>query len=181
MSSSLLLDLTRRYQEPWRHYHTLEHIAAMLHEGRRFPLDEEQTMAIWFHDAVYDPQSDQNEQKSARLASKWLAKLGWQVDAIERVGRMVLDTRGHMPSTPQADAVLDLDLMTLAVPWPVFEANTVAIRAEYAHVPDDDFAAGRRAFFARMLERPRLYFTEWGSTLESMARANLERAAAPPA
>jgi predicted metal-dependent HD superfamily phosphohydrolase len=172
------MDLTRRYQEPQRHYHTLEHVAAMLHQGRQFPLDEEQVMAIWFHDAVYDPTSDQNEQKSARLASKWLAKSGWEVDAIERVGRMVLDTRGHMPSTLQAEPVLDLDLMSLAVSWPAFEANTAAIRAEYSHVPDEDFAAGRSKFFASMLQRDRLFFTPWGQTLEATARANLHRAIA---
>lgn len=173
----MILDLTRRYQEPWRHYHTLEHVGAMLHEGRRFPLGDEQVMAIWFHDAVYDPRSDQNEQKSARLAQKWLARAGWPVESIERVGRMVLDTRGHQPSSPAAEAVLDLDLMSLAVPWPQFEANTRAIRAEYAHVSDADFAAGRRRFFEAMLRRPRLYFTEWGETLEATARGNLERAA----
>lgn len=170
------MDLTRRYQEPQRHYHTLEHVAAMLHQGRQFPLDEEQVMAIWFHDAVYDPTSDQNEQKSARLASKWLVKCDWEVDAIERVGRMVLDTRGHWPSIPQSEAVLDLDLMTLAVEWPTFEANTAAIRAEYAHVEDADFAAGRSAIFAEMLQRDRLFFTPWGQTLEEPARNNLRRA-----
>ncbi|MFT7534154.1 MAG: putative metal-dependent HD superfamily phosphohydrolase [Hyphomicrobiaceae bacterium] len=176
VTTSLLLDLTHRYQESQRHYHTLEHVAAMLHQGRQFPLDDEQIMAIWFHDAVYDPASDQNEQKSARLASKWLAKCGWEVEAIERVGRMVLDTRGHMPSTLQAEPVLDLDLMSLAVSWPAFEMNTAAIRAEYCHVPDDDFAAGRRKFFTSMLERNRLFFTPWGATLEAAARANLRRA-----
>ena len=178
VTTSLLLDLTHRYQEPQRHYHTLEHVAAMLHQGRQFPLDDEQVMAIWFHDAVYDPTSDQNEQKSARLASKWLAKSGWEVDAIERVGRMVLDTRAHMPSTPQSEAVLDLDLMSLAVSWPAFERNTAAIRAEYSHVPDDDFSAGRRQFFTSMLERDRLFFTPWGMTLEEAARKNLRQAIA---
>jgi len=176
VTTSLLLDLTRRYQEPQRHYHTLEHVAAMLHQGRQFPLDEEQVMAVWFHDAVYDPASDQNEQKSARLASKWLAKGGWEVDAIERVGRMILDTRGHLPSSLQAEPVLDLDLMSLAVTWPAFQTNTAAIRAEYCHVADDDFAAGRRKFFAKLLERDRLFFTPWGATLEAPARANLRRA-----
>jgi len=176
VTTSLLLDLTRRYQEPQRHYHTLEHVAAMLHQGRQFPLDEEQVMAVWFHDAVYDPQSDQNEQKSARLASKWLAKAGWEVEAIERVGRMVLDTRGHLPSSAQSEPVLDLDLMTLAVTWPAFEANTAAIRAEYAHVPDADFAAGRSAFFEKLLERDKLFYTPWGQALDEPARANLRRA-----
>jgi len=171
------MDLTRRYLEPQRHYHTLEHVASMLHVGRQFPLDEEQIMAIWFHDAVYDPTSDQNEQKSARLASKWLVKAGWSVEAVERVGRMVLDTRGHVPSTVQSELVLDLDLMSLAVGWQAFQRNTEAIRREYAHVADEDFAAGRRGFFEGMMRRERLFYSEWGqATLEAPARANLTRA-----
>ncbi|MCK5940844.1 MAG: hypothetical protein KAI24_02645 [Planctomycetes bacterium] len=179
MGTSMLMDLTRRYLEPQRHYHTLEHVASMLHVGRRFPLDEEQIMAVWFHDAVYDPQSDQNEQKSARLAQKWLAKTGWSVEAIERVGRMVLDTRGHVPSTPQSELVLDLDLMSLAVSWEAFQRNTEAIRREYAHVSDEDFAAGRRGFFEGMMRRDRLFFSDWGvQALEPAARANLQRAIA---
>ena len=173
----MLLDLTRRYQEPHRHYHTLEHIAAMLHEGRRFPLDEEQQIAICFHDAVYESGSPHNEQKSARLAAKWLVRSGWETDAVDRVCRIVLDTKAHAPTSPQSAPVLDLDLMTLAVPWPAFTANTAAIRAEFAHVPDDDFVAGRRAFFAELLRRDRLFFTDWGRTLEASARQNLERAA----
>ena len=176
MPNDLLLDLTRRYLEPQRHYHTLEHVAAMLHAGRAFPLDEEQTMAVWFHDAVYDPQSQQNEMKSARLAGKWLARLGWQTESIERVGRIVLDTKAHVPTTAKSAPVLDLDLMSLAAPWPEFEANTAAIRREYAHVPDEAFTAGRKAFFGEMLQRTRLFFTDWGDRLEAPARANLERA-----
>jgi predicted metal-dependent HD superfamily phosphohydrolase len=173
---AMVLDLTRRYQEPHRHYHTLEHIAAMLHEGRRFPLDDEQTMAVWFHDAVYEAGSDENEAASAGLAARWLSQQGWANERIELVRRMVLDTKGHVPSCTESEPVLDLDLMGLAAPWSVFEANTRKIRAEYAHVPDELFVTGRRAFFAAMLRRERLFYTPWGRSLEALARANLERA-----
>jgi predicted metal-dependent HD superfamily phosphohydrolase len=67
--------------------------------------------------------------------------------------------------------------MSLAVGWEAFERNTAAIRREYAHVPDEDFAAGRRGFFEGMLQRDRLFYSEWGKqTLEAPARANLQRA-----
>ncbi len=176
MTTDLLLELTRRHQEPHRHYHSLEHVAAMLHAGRAFPLDDEQTMAVWFHDAVYDPRSATNEEDSAALAAARLGALGWPADAILRVRGMVLDTKRHEPSTPQAAAVLDLDLMSLAVPPDEFARNTAAIRREYAHVGDAEFAAGRRAFFTAMLARERLYFTPFGAALEAAARANLRRA-----
>jgi predicted metal-dependent HD superfamily phosphohydrolase len=178
MTTDLLLELTRLYQRPDRHYHSLEHVAAMLHAGREFPLDDVQTMAVWFHDAIYDPRSKRNEEDSAALAGERLRTAGWRPEDIDRVQRIVLDTKQHRPTTPGAEAVLDLDLMSLALPWPEFARNTERIRAEYAHVPDADFRAGRAAFFAAMLQRERLYFTPFGARLEPLARANLLRASA---
>jgi len=176
-TADLLLELTTRYLEPHRHYHGIAHIAAMLDAGRTFPLDSVQTMAVWFHDAVYDPRSPTNEEASAELARTRLLANGWPAADCERVARIVLDTKRHVPSSPESAPVLDLDLMSLALPWPEFAANTVAIRREYAHVADADFAAGRAAFFATMLQRERLYFTPWGQRLEAAARENLRRAA----
>lgn len=173
---SLLLDLTRRYLEPHRHYHTLEHVAAMLHAGRAAPLDEVQTMAVWFHDAVYDPQSRSNEADSATLAERLLPAAGWPAADVERVCRIVLDTADHRPTVPGSDVVLDLDLMSLAAPWPVFCRNGENIRAEYVHVPDAEFHAGRRAFLTALLERERLFHSPFGASWEASARANLTRA-----
>jgi len=173
MTTSLLLELTRRHQEPHRHYHTLEHVAAMLHAGRDFPLDDVQTMAVWFHDAIYDPRSRTNEADSAALAGARLREAGWPQDRVQRVQAIVLDTVHHAPRSPEAAPVIDLDLMSLALPRPEFERNTAAIRREHAHVPDAEFAAGRRAFFAAMLQRERIYHTAWGGPFEALARANL--------
>jgi len=176
MTTALLLELTRRHTEPHRHYHGLGHIAAMLDRGTVFPLDDVQAMAVWFHDAIYDPSSKTNEEDSAALAGERLRAAGWAPGAVDLVQRIVLDTKRHVPSCPQAEPVLDLDLMSLAAPWPEFAHNTTAIRREYAHVADADFAAGRRAFFTTMLQRERLYFTPFGAALEAAARANLQRA-----
>jgi predicted metal-dependent HD superfamily phosphohydrolase len=175
MTTALLLELTRLYQRPDRHYHSLEHIGAMLHAGREFPLDDVQTMAVWFHDAVYDPRRKTNEEDSAALAGERLRGT-WPAADVARVQRIVLDTKQHRPTVAGADAVLDLDLMSLALPWPEFARNTDRIRAEYAHVGDAEFAAGRAAFFATMLQRERLFYTPWGARLEAAARANLHRA-----
>jgi predicted metal-dependent HD superfamily phosphohydrolase len=172
----LLLELTRRYQEPHRHYHTLEHIGAMLHAGRDAGLDRVQTMAVWFHDAVYDARSDRNEDDSAELAGARLTAAGWPHADVGRVQRIVLDTKAHAPTVPGAAVVLDLDLMSLAVPWPEFQRNTQRIRAEYAHVADADFATGRARFFTAMLARERLFHSPFGAGWEAAARANLRRA-----
>jgi predicted metal-dependent HD superfamily phosphohydrolase len=176
MVASLLVELTRRYLEPHRHYHGVEHIAAMLHAGRDAALDDVQVMAIWFHDAIYDPRSKTNEAASAELARTRLVAEGWAPADAQRVHDIVLDTARHVPTVPGSALVLDLDLMSLAAPWPEFTRNTARIRAEYAHVGDDDFAAGRASFFAAMLQRESLYHTPFGARWEELARDNLRRA-----
>lgn len=176
LRDGLLLELTRRYQEPHRNYHSLEHIAAMLHAGRHWALDDAQIAAIWFHDAIYDPRAHDNEDRSAALAGERLRTAGWPAAEVERVQQIVLDTKHHRPSARGAAEVLDLDLMSLASPWPEFARNTARIREEYAHVADADFAAGRRAFFAAMLQRERLFWSSRGAAWEAPARANIERA-----
>lgn len=177
MTASLLIELTHRYLEPHRHYHSLEHIAAMLHAGREAGLDDVQTMAVWFHDAIYDPRSKTNEEASAALAGDRLRAAGWRPDDVDRVRGIVLDTKAHQPTTPGAELVLDLDLMSLAAPWPEFARNTARIRAEYSHVGDAEFAAGRATFFRGMLQRERLFHSVFGQQWEAAARANLLRAA----
>ncbi len=115
---SLLLDLTRRYCEPQRHYHTLEHIADMLFRGRELELSDEQIYAIWYHDAIYDPRSTTNEEDSAALAIDALRSIGWDAARTEHVARMILDTKTHTPTVPGSAEVIDLDLSSIASDWP---------------------------------------------------------------
>ena len=174
-SHRVLLELTRRYCEPHRSYHNLEHIAWILDTGRHLPLTEEQTLAIWFHDAVYDVQSQTNEQDSADLARDLLGAEGYPADGLERIEQMILDTIEHRPSIEPSGLVVDLDLAPLSVGWEEFTANTAKVYQEYAAFPTEQIDAGRRKFFTELLARERIFTTEWGATLEPTARANIER------
>jgi predicted metal-dependent HD superfamily phosphohydrolase len=171
----MLLELTRRYSEPHRHYHNLNHIAFMLLKGKVFPLSDEQVMAVWYHDAIYDPRSKTNEADSAALAREHLQQLGWSPERIECVCTIVLDTVRHMPSRPESEAVLDLDLAILGAAPGGYQQYVDQIRQEYAFVDDDAWRAGRAEILRSLLERDRLYYTGWGAALESTARENLQR------
>src|SRR5678809_692845 len=63
--------LTDAYAEPHRCYHTQQHIAECLEEFdearhlARDPVAIE--LALWFHDAVYNPRAADNEEQSALL------------------------------------------------------------------------------------------------------------------
>jgi predicted metal-dependent HD superfamily phosphohydrolase len=171
--TELLLDLTQRYCEAHRAYHDLRHVATMLVQGRAFPLSEVQVWAVWFHDAIYDPLRSDNEEQSARLAERMLPEIGMPAPEVARVALIVRDTIAHRPSSQEAEAVLDLDLASLAASPEQFWANRRAIRSEYRHVSDADFATGTRLFAERMLKRERLFLTPWGAEREDAARRNL--------
>ncbi|WP_446217167.1 HD domain-containing protein [Micromonospora sp. IBHARD004] len=172
------------WREPHRHYHTLDHLTAVLDvvdghaaAARRPDLVR---LAAWCHDAVYDPRAggDANERASAALAGVLLADAGLPAGAMAEVRRLVLLTAGHAVAADDPDGALlcDADLAVLASPPPVYDRYAAAVRREYAHVPDPDFRAARARVLESLLALPALYrlptpHAHW----ETPARTNLTR------
>lgn len=177
-----LLDLTRRYCEPHRRYHSLHHVLEMLeyyHEfvalhSNQLTYDPAQVLAIWYHDAIYEPTRKDNEEASARLMLTQLGPLGVDPEVLEAAAQIIRDTVTHEPSSLRSALVLDLDLLPLSADWDRFMHDTGLIREEYGHVPESDWVEGRRKFIANMLNRPRIY-TGMPDEVESTARNNLLR------
>jgi predicted metal-dependent HD superfamily phosphohydrolase len=131
--------LVAMYAEPHRHYHNLHHIADCLGEFDRVrhlarePLAVE--LAIWFHDAVYDPRAGNNEEQSADLAQAWLGEAHAGSALRDAVSRLVLATKKHDASLHVDAALLvDVDLSILGQPPDRFWHYEEQIRAEYAWV-----------------------------------------------
>ncbi|MDC1141941.1 hypothetical protein OAU50_02515 [Planctomycetota bacterium] len=175
MNTDLLLDLTARYSEPHRRYHDLRHIGNMLAHGAPLGLSAEQVTAIWFHDAIYDPNSRTNEKDSAALAVKVLSDAGWEEARVKTVEQIVLDTETHLPQIEESKQVLDLDLATLGGTWENYHAIGLRIREEYKHVPEADWAEGRGKWIESMLAKAQIYWTKWGQPREAEARRNLAK------
>ncbi len=129
-------------------------------------------LAAWFHDAVYDGAAD-DEERSARWAERALPAAYAQ-----EVARLVRMTVHHRPSDddPSACALSDADLAILAAPRDRYDAYVAGVRADFAHVSDADFCAGRAAVLRELSARPRLFHTRQACELwEAPARANLAR------
>lgn len=130
--------------------------------------------AIWFHDVVYDPKARDNEEQSAALFESTLG--GHLDDDITKdVVRLILATDHGREKTGMEDEDLmrDIDLTILASSEEEYREYALAIRKEYAHVPDEDFRKGRSAVLERFLKGP-IFATGSFSNLESVARRNLE-------
>ncbi len=178
-----LQELERGYGAPGRHYHDWGHVWFCLCELDRVrslchaPLAVE--MALWFHDAVYEPAAADNEERSAALAARWAECLGWPGERIAQVRSLVLATRleaGRRGSGADGDAQLirDIDLAVLGRSRQAFRRYEAEIRREYAAVPWERFREGRSRLLRTLLDRPRLYQTEpFRRRYEERARRNL--------
>ncbi|MFD0541019.1 metal-dependent phosphohydrolase [Actinomadura luteofluorescens] len=133
-------------------------------------------MAAWFHDAVYDPERADNEERSARLAARMLADTDLPEAAVARVVRLVELTATHAPEEGDRDGqvLCDADLAVLGAEPEDYAAYAAAVREEYAFVPDEFFRAGRAEVLSGLLALPRLFHTPAArERFEERARANM--------
>jgi predicted metal-dependent HD superfamily phosphohydrolase len=171
--------LVAAWSEPHRRYHDLHHLAAVLGLVGVLGADAADPAAValaaWYHDAVYDPRRDDNEQVSAERARAGLRGLV-PADRVDEVVRLVLLTAGHDAAAGDANgAVLcDADLAVLAGPPDAYAAYASAVREEYGHLSDEVFTAGRIAVLESLLALPALYrLPAVAADWEPRARANL--------
>jgi predicted metal-dependent HD superfamily phosphohydrolase len=156
--------LLASYSEPQRHYHTGQHLNECLHEfneARALCMDALLVeLAIWFHDVVYDPRAQDNEERSAGLAAECLrfAKAGDEICLV--VTGLVLATKHHVAATPDQALLIDVDLSIFGKPANRYEEYERQIREEYAWVPARVFAEKRAEVLQRFLDRPRIYTSE---------------------
>src|SRR4051812_6609799 len=91
-----LVAVLKAYGEPTRHYHNVRHIAQCLRElppvwsNCRRP--HAVSVALIFHDVVYDPTRDDNEERSADWAGRVLAERGAAAGFVEAVSNLILAT-----------------------------------------------------------------------------------------
>ncbi len=171
--------LLGRYSEPHRRYHTVQHlsecVAAFEFSACCAANAGAVEAAIWFHDAIYDPTSHENELRSAQLAFTELTAVGICVDSARRVSDLVLATKhSTMPMTQDERIIVDIDLAILGAAPTRFAEYEDQIREEYSWVADSVFYAKRKAVLASFLARGTIYSTQrFRSLFEAQARSNI--------
>ncbi|MCB7136710.1 DUF4031 domain-containing protein [Cellulosimicrobium marinum] len=191
-------DLVRRWHEPHRVYHGPEHLVHALDslallEGRPGGVPDAARparaagpsgvvgpsvtqLAVWFHDAVHEGVAGGDEERSAALATTALAPY-LPPGPVAEVARLVLLTTRHDPAPGDVAGALvcDADLAILAAAPDRYARYVRQVRAEYAHVPDDAFRAGRAAVLSGLLGAGPLFRSPSAAERwEVTARANVE-------
>jgi predicted metal-dependent HD superfamily phosphohydrolase len=188
VSKDLWHEVEAAYASPGRAYHTIAHVEEVLARladvaapgAPGWTQRDEVLVAALFHDAVYVPGARDNEARSAELAEDAAARHFPRADR-ERVAQLVRLTARHGQLTSadidaEAALFLDCDMAILAASAQAFDAYDRGVAAEYAHVPRELYAAGRRAFLSALLASERIFLSDfWHVRLDAAARANLRR------
>jgi pantetheine-phosphate adenylyltransferase len=114
MNTTSMQEIISRWQEPHRFYHTEAHLQSLitgieaLFESHRITPQQKDVllMTAFFHDAVYDPMAQDNEEQSAALFSR-MAPSSSDSDLIKQ---FILDTKTHQPTSALSALFSDLDM-----------------------------------------------------------------------
>lgn len=180
--TAVLHDLLTRWAEPHRRYHDLRHLADVLRALADLPGGDRPAtvLAALFHDAVYAPAAHPgaNEEASARLLETLGAGCGLDPVLVGEAAALVRMTTAHRPAADDdaGRALADADLAILASPRERYLDYAAAVRAEYAHLDDATFDAGRLKVLRDLHSRRPLFATAAGQQrYETAAKANLAR------
>lgn len=180
LSQQLFDALCADYSQPHRAYHTLDHLIQIFDkleqhaERTRDPL--RLAFAAWYHDIVYDPRAQDNEERSAARAETELKRLTVDPQLPARVAKLILATKSHQKGAADADGdlFLDIDYSILGSAPEEYAAYAANVRREYAHLTDEAWRSGRSAFLKTASERAPTFRTALFENLYGpQARANM--------
>ncbi|ENW96568.1 hypothetical protein [Acinetobacter sp. NIPH 298] len=173
-------ELIAAYSEKQRAYHTIQHLyeCLVLLEATRSDLNDDHAveLALWFHDAVYDPQAKDNELKSAELFEQYLAQ-DLTREIVQKIKRWIVATQKHEP-TEELDLqfLLDIDLAILAASPERFVEYEQQIQQEYSWVDPDVYSIKRKEVLAHFYQTEPLYQTEYfQKCFEQRAKENFRK------
>ncbi|KKN61004.1 hypothetical protein LCGC14_0526290 [marine sediment metagenome] len=172
------------YLENHRYYHNWNHILDCLRKLNEYSEETGHNdlfteLAIWFHDAIYDPERNDNEEKSAKLFEESWKTLGSKYyDIAESISNFIVQTKNHPPTClVSGQALYDIDLSILGASDDDFDKYDKQIRAEYSWVPEEIFKQKRAEVLSKLLKRKEIYQTKhFYDKYEAQARKNLKRA-----
>lgn len=168
------------YTNKNRYYHNLGHLEYMIEKAQQYKekLTDPDTVffSIFYHDIVYDPKRQDNEQKSAEIARENLSRLGVPSEKIVNCQNQIISTKAHSRSIENdINYLLDFDLAILGESPELYTDYTKKIRKEYSIYPDFLYKRGRKKVLQHFIEMDRIFKTEeFYNNYERQARENMK-------
>ena len=173
-------ELQTNYSQKHRKYHNLNHLNEMFSYFDVFvdELDhpEEVAFAIFYHDIIYNVLKSNNEEKSAKIAVKYLSVMKIEAEVINRVNQLILDTKTHQTLTNDGNFLMDFDLAILGQPEKEYQLYTSQIREEYKVFPNIIYTKGRKKVLQHFLDNEAIFKTAFFyDKFEKQAKSNLQQ------
>lgn len=179
--------LVARWTAPGREFHNLRHLVDVLQRVDELAEETHEPalvrLAAWYHGAIFDAadrkayanKGGEDEVASSDLAFTELTELGVPEARAARVRDLVVALVRHAPDPSDFDcAVLcDADLAMLAAEPQRYKAYLHDVRAEYSHLPVEDYVRARVRILHKLLDRESLFVSPLGAAWEEPARQNL--------
>lgn len=172
------------YQQSHRHYHNLTHLYECflwfdtIKNQLCYP--DLVAIALFYHDIIYNPKSNTNEQDSSDTMQLDLKGI-LSDQKLSIIDVFILATKHHInPLSDEyksdLDYLLDIDLAILGSHSDRFDEYNHQIRQEYAWVNGLIYHFKRKSVLRAFYQRDRIYLTEYFyKTLENKAKENLKR------
>lgn len=148
--------LLAMWNESHRHYHNLNHLNDLIDQinedkSKYSSKDYEKLMlTALFHDCVYDPMREDNEEKSAEFFIECcVEKLDPEV---HQVKQMILDTKTHQSTTPLSESFNYYDMNIVERDFNQLLNWERGISDEYAGY-GEQYKGGRLKFLESLLDK----------------------------
>lgn len=181
LANNLWLEIFTKYSDAKRHYHTIDHLKAMisnLKEVEENIEDWDTTLfAVFYHDIIYKASSSTNEADSAKLAMERLSDIAYPANKIAKCANMILATKEHLISEDNdTNYLIDADLAILGKSEEEYQKYKDQIREEYTIYPDFMYNAGRKKTMQKFLKNDSIYKTDFFSNkYNQQAKNNIEK------
>jgi len=175
--------LINSYEYPERSYHNWNHVLACLKELNTYPTPNHDyhkdliSIAIYYHDCIYNPKKNNNEELSAEKAFIDLTALGFTTSYAIYVYKLIMFTR-HVEfcNFLSGQVIMDIDISILGKDALTFQSYEQSIRKEYNFASDEQYKSGRIIFLKSMLNKEHIYQTEFfRNKYEKKTRENISK------
>ena len=179
VAASMWDEIKSAYSHRKRFYHNLDHLEHLLEILTPFK-DQFRNwnaviFAIAYHDVVYNVLKPDNEERSARLATKRLGEISFPSEMIEFCNELILATKNHLEADREINLFTDADLSILGADKRSYAEYAENIREEYSVFPALVYNHGRKKVLMHFLQMSRTFKTkEFYDRYEEQARNNLE-------
>ncbi len=169
------------YSKKKRYYHTLEHLENLLKQlaevKDHIKVWDAVLFSLYYHDVIYNPLKNDNEERSADFAEKRLQQISVPKLIGENCKAQILATKKHgVSSDMDINFFTDADLSILGSEWSLYSVYFRQVRKEYSIYPDLIYNPGRKKVLFHFLQMERIFKTDYFyNKFEVQAKQNLQQ------